>query len=127
MARSERTSKFRFAFWTFAIISFLLNVTPLAVYAIKAVFAADLVYQKISLTMTVFVVLIMTIISLANKIVLRSRLWIILIGIYICLESIMTPLIIIAVCQILDELIVSPLKKSYKNKLTINKELDNRL
>jgi hypothetical protein len=39
----------------------------------------------------------------------------------------MTPLIIIAVCQVIDELIVCPVKNSLSNKLTISKELDKRL
>lgn len=122
----SRTSKMRRAYWIFAIMSLLLNICPLAVYTIKALYEANLTHEKIALSMTVFVVLIMTIISIANKIVLRSRLWIILIGVYICIDYIMTPLIIIAVCQILDELLIAPLKKSFKNKLIINKEIDKR-
>lgn len=121
-----RTSKFRLSFWILAVMSFMLNVAPLAIYAINAVVAADLVYEKVALSMTVFIVLIMTLISIVNKIAFRSRLWIALIGIYICIDSIMTPLIIIAVCQIIDELIISPLKKNQKNKLIINKEMDKR-
>jgi hypothetical protein len=123
---SERTSRFRLSFWILAVMSFMLNVAPLAIYAINAVVAADLVYEKVALSMTVFIVLIMTLISIVNKIAFRSRLWIALIGIYICIDSIMTPLIIIAVCQIIDELIISPLKKNQKNKLIINKEMDKR-
>lgn len=123
---SERTSRFRLSFWILAVMSFMLNVAPLAIYAINAVVAADLVYEKVALSMTVFIVLIMTLISMVNKIAFRSRLWIALIGIYVCIDSIMTPLIIIAVCQIIDELIISPLKKNQKNKLIINKEMDKR-
>ena len=123
---SERTSRFRLSFWILAVMSFMLNVAPLAIYAINAVVAADLVYEKVALSMTVFIVLIMTLISIVNKIAFRSRLWIALIGIYVCIDSIMTPLIIIAVCQIIDELIISPLKKNQKNKLIINKEMDKR-
>lgn len=118
-----RTSRFRLSFWILAVMSFMLNVAPLAIYAINAVVAADLVYEKVALSMTVFIVLIMTLISIVNKIAFRSRLWIALIGIYVCIDSIMTPLIIIAVCQIIDELIISPLKKNQKNKLIINKEI----
>lgn len=121
------TSKYRLYTWIFTIISLLLNICPLAVYTIKAMFESDLVYEKVALTMTVFIVLILTIVCFVNKIVLRSRLWIILIGVYFCLGEILTPLIIIAICQVLDELIVHPLKKHYKNKYVINKEIDKRL
>lgn len=124
---SDRTKKFRNLYWIFLILSILSNICPLAVYTIQALINADLVHEKVALTMTVFIVLILTIISLINKITLRSRLWIILIGIYLCLDYIMTPLIIIAICQIMDELIFSPLKKRYKNRLIINKEMDKRV
>lgn len=77
--------------------------------------------------MTVLIVVILTIVSIVNKVAIKSRLWIVLIGIYVCLNYIMTPLIIIAVCQVIDELIVSPLKSSFKTKLTINKQIDGRM
>ena len=124
---SEITKKHRLWYWIFFALSLLLNVGPLTVYTIKAVIEADLVYEKVTLVMTVFVVLIMTVISLINKVAMRSRLWVILIGIYFCLDYIMTPLIIIAVCQVVDEIIVSPLKKHFREKLSINKEIDRRL
>ena len=121
------TKTYRFKYWMLFALSLLLNICPLAVYTIQALFQGQLVYQKVALTMTVFIVLIMTVISIVNKITLRSRLWIILIGLYLCLGEILTPLIIIAVCQIADEIIVHPLKGHYKNKLTISKEIDKRL
>ena len=121
-----RTAKFRLLYWIFFAASLLLNVGPLAFYSIGSLCSASLVYEKVALCMTVFVVLIMTFVSMINHIALKSRLWIVLIGIYICLGEILTPLIVIACCQITDELIVSPLKGSFRNKYTINKELDLR-
>ena len=121
------TKKYRTQYIIFAILSLLLNVLPLAVYTLKAVFESTVVYQKVALVSTVFIVLIMTAVSLVNKITLKSRLWIVLIGLYICLDHIMTLLILIAVCQTLDELIISPLKRSSKNKLVINKQIDARM
>ena len=121
------TKNYRIKYWIFLITSILLNVCPLAVYSIKALVEGQLVYQKVALTMTVFVVLIMTVISIINKITLRSRLWLLLIGVYLCIGEILTPLIIIAVCQTVDEIIVHPLKNNYKNKLTISKEIDKRI
>lgn len=121
------TSKYRAYTYIFTVLSILLNVCPLVVYTIKAMLESDLLREKLALTMTVFIVLILSIVCWVNKLVLRSRLWIILIGVYFCLGEILTPLIIIACCQILDELIVHPLKKHYKNKYVINKEIDKRL
>lgn len=108
------------------IFSILLNIAPIAVYVIIALVNCNLVYQKVALTMTVFVVLIMSIICLVNKATMKSRLWVVLIGLYICLDYILTPLIIIAVCQVLDELIVAPVARHYRQRYKINKEIDLR-
>ena len=121
------TKTYRIWFWILAVLSFLLCVGPLAAYSVSALIAADLVIEKVALASTVFIVLIMSVVSWLNKIALRSRLWIILIGLYICLDSIMTPLIIIAACQVIDEIIVCPIKNNLSTKLTISKELDKRL
>ena len=118
------TRKYRIAFWS---IHMLINVCPLAVYTIMALVQGQLIYEKVALTMTVFIVLILTLVSIINKITLRSRLWIILIGVYVCLGEILEPLIVIAFCQIADELVICPLKEHYKRKLTINKEIDKRV
>lgn len=127
MSMSPITKKYTISYWIFLIVSILLNVAPLGVYTIRAAVESNLVHEKITLTMTVLVVIILTIISLINKIALRSRLWIIMLGVYFCLGEILTPLIIVAVCQILDELIVCPLKKYFGDKKTINREIDKRL
>lgn len=120
------TKRYRISFWIFWALHILLNFCPLATYTIIALTEGQLIYEKVALTMTVFVMLILTIISIINKITLRSRLWIILIGVYICLGEILVPLIVVAFCQIFDELLVCPLMNHYKAKLTINKEIDKR-
>ena len=120
------TKRYCLLSWVFTIISILCNIAPLAAYSIKAIMETNLTHEKVTLTMTVFVVLLMTLISFINKSAMRSRLWVVLIGIYVCLDYIMTPLIIIACCQIADELIVCPLKNSFKNKYQINKQIDKR-
>ena len=120
------TKSYKRRYRFFLLTSLIINILPLTYYITKAITESNLIYQKISLTMTVFAVLIMTAISIVNKITLRSRLWIILIGLYICLSEILEPLIIIAACQIMDELLIVPLKKHYKDKLLISKEIDKR-
>ena len=124
--KSARTSKFRKLYCCFAILSVLLNVGPLMGYGIKAACEADLVTQKVALVTTVFVVLILSAIAWLNKTTMRSRVWVILLGLYFCLDYMLTPLIIIACTQILDEWFINPAAKSFKNKLIINKEMDKR-
>lgn len=124
---SDKTKKYCLWYIVFLVTSILLNIGPLAFYSIKAVMESELVHEKVTLVMTVFIVFILTCVSLVNKVAMRSRLWILLIGIYICLDAIMTPLIIIAVCQTLDELVINPLSKSFREKYIINKQIDGRI
>lgn len=120
------TSKLKNLSILLSIVSVLLNIGPLLGYVIASVLQADLVTEKIALSMTVLIVIILTLVSFVNKIALRSRLWIILIGMYICLDSIMTPLIIIACCQVIDELIIHPLAEHFSTRYKINREIDLR-
>ena len=121
------TRKYRRLSFLFGTIRVLLNIAPFAIYAFIALINSTLLYQKTVLCMTVFIVGIMSLITLFQEVAMKSRLWIVLVGIYVCLGQIITPLIIIAVCQVLDELIVAPLHDSYRDKKSINKEIDKRL
>lgn len=120
------TSKYRKLYWLFTLMSVLLNIAPMATYTIIAFSECNIIVEKVTLSMTLLIVLILTIVSWMNKIALRSRLWILLIGLYLCLDYIMIPVMLIAACQVLDELLVSPCRRSFKTKLTIHKELDKR-
>lgn len=123
---NDITKKYRTISLVLLIMCILLNVAPLATYTVMALCQANLVVEKVALTSTIFIVLIMSLYSLVSKTALRSRIWIILLGMYVCLDYILAPLIIIAICQVLDEMFINPLYKHYKNKYTINREIDKR-
>lgn len=92
------TRKYRKLSFLFGFISVLLNIAPFTIYAFIALVDSALIYQKIALSMTVLVVAILSLVAFINKVAMKSRLWIVLVGIYVCLGEIITPLIIIAVC-----------------------------
>lgn len=123
---TDRTKQYKALTILFKILSILLNVGPLAVYTIIALCESNLVVEKVGLVSTVFVVLVLTAIAFVQKVPMRSRIWIILIGLYLCLDSIMAPILIIGITQIVDEWIVCPFHKRFKEKLIINKEIDKR-
>ena len=110
----------------FSLLSLLLNVSPLAAYIIKAFIEEGLTHEKVALSMTVFVVLILSAIAWFNKTTMRSRIWVIIIGLYFAIDKFAAPLILIGATQILDEWIVSPLAKRFKNLYIINKAIDKR-
>ena len=121
------TKKLKRKYIIATILSFLLNVCPLLMFTIIAFISGTAIVHKVTLSMTLLIVLIFTAITFFNNTVFRSKLWILLIGLWICLDNILTPLIVFAACQVIDELIVTPTKNYYKNRYIFNKEIDTRL
>lgn len=126
MTLTPITKKYRLAATILLIVSILLNILPLGYYTVDALINAEFIMDQVKLCMTVFVVLIMSIVSWVNKTTSRSKVWVIIIGLYLCLDSFLVPLLLIGTTQIVDEWIVSPLHKSIRNKYIINKQIDKR-
>lgn len=123
---SNITKKYTNLYWLFRSISFLVLIVPLIVYGIKGFIEGD-VTEKFTLGMTISIAAILVALNILFKYHIRSTIWIIVLGIYFCIDNIMPLLLCIAIGTILDEFIFTPLYKSYKNKATINKEIDKRL
>lgn len=121
------TKKYRRLFWLFTILSLLLNIAAPAYYVFDGLMGDGIIIEKVALTTSIFIVIILSAVAYINKTSMRSRIWILLLGLYICLDTILTPLLIIAITQILDEWLISPLAKSFRNKLVINKQIDKRM
>lgn len=124
---SKATKKYKLQYISLLIFHLMLNILPMTVFTIKAFCESNAVTEKVMLSLMLTVVFILTVVTLINKVVLRSRLWLLLIGLWMCLDSILTVIILIAICQVIDELIVSPLTSRSKNLYTINKEMDKRI
>lgn len=125
---STMTNKYK----KLSILTFLLStmcsLCPILIYVLKAFIDKDVQeVNKYTLGIMCSVALIVTIINIVAKLHLRCIPWILLLGIYLCLRDITSLLIIMAITTIVDELILMPLHKSFKNKYTINKEIDKRL
>lgn len=111
-------------FW----LSVLLTICPILIYVARAFLSSEVQsVNKYTLGIMCSVALIVTIINIVAKLRLRCIPWILLLGIYICLKEITSLLVIMAITTIIDEMIVTPLHKSLKNKYIINKEMDKRL
>lgn len=124
---TNHTKKSRRKYYFLTFLSFLLLIGPIGYYVITALLGGALIVEKLALTGSVLAAVALSAIALLNKTVMRSRIFILLFGLYICLDSIVTPLLIIGSCQILDELIITPLRNSAKIDLISNKSLDRRL
>lgn len=110
----------------FAFLSFLMFFGPAAYYVSSAFLTSTLATQKVAIACSVVVVLILTGIAAVNKIILRSRLWIILIALYFVLGHAAEPIIVIGVTQVIDELMIAPTRDYFKQRYTIHREVDKR-
>ena len=125
---STMTNKYK----KLSILTFLLSticsLCPILIYVIKAFVDNDVKeVNKYTLGIMCSVALVITLINIVAKLHLRCIPWILLLGIYVCLKDITSLLVIMAITTIIDELILTPLHKSFKNKYIINKEIDKRL
>ena len=119
------TAKYKRLYNAFKILSVAVTLGPLCVYFVIAFIKATTV-SKLAVGSTLAIVLILTLVNLIGKYHLRSPLFLLLIGIYTGLGTILTPLYITTAGVVLDEFIFTPVVKKYKQLYTINKEIDKR-
>ena len=119
------TNKYKNIYRTFKLLSWAVTILPLVVYFVIAFSKAEVVH-KLAIGSMLTIVLILTVINIVGKLQLRSPLFLLLIGIYIGLGQILTPLVITSCGVVLDEFIFTPIYKKYKQLYIINREIDKR-
>lgn len=124
---SDITKKSKSLYIAFSIVSFLLTFGPLIYFVCLGYVNSDVTREKVTLTVTIVFALVLTIINVLFKYSIRSTIWLILLGIYVCIDNIVPLLIMLAVGSILDEFLITPLAKMFRSKYKINKEIDKRL
>lgn len=125
MELNERTKKIRNRYRLFKSLSICLTFLPLIVYVIIA-FINGQPFEKFTMGCMVMIALIFVMLNVIMKYNIRSTVWVLILGIYLCLDDITPLLIIMAVSTIIDEFVVSKLANKYKNQFVINKEIDKR-
>ena len=119
------TKKYKIKLNICRLLSFTITVLPVIIYTIKG-FMDGSIGEKVSLGICVILALMFMLINVMFKYHIRSTLWVLLIGIYLCIDNIIPLLIIMAATTIIDEFVLVPLINKYKNKYIINKEIDLR-
>lgn len=125
MELNERTKKAKNKYIFFKTLSICLTFLPLVVYVIMA-FVNGVPLEKFTMGCMVTLALIFVAMNIIFKYNIRSTIWVLILGIYLCLDNITPLLIIMAVSTILDEFVISKLAAKYKNQFVINKEIDKR-
>lgn len=125
IAKSSASKHYKDLAITYKALSIIVTLGPMLFYVVKG-FIEGQTTQKFTMGACAVVAVVLVAINVIMKINLRSPLWILLIGVYICLGKIEILLIVMAVTTMLDEFWFSPAYKSFKNKYTINREIDKR-
>ena len=123
---SDITKRYKLKALIFQCLSTLVLAAPIIYYTILGFINGETT-EKFTLGITFVMAAIMFSINILFKHHIRSTLWVIVLGIYLCLDNIQALLIMVAIGTILDEFLLTPLYKSYKNKANINREIDKRL
>lgn len=119
------TKKYKRLARLFSILSILVILAPLFYYTAEA-FIAGAVVEKLCLGGLATFSIVLVLFNVLLKASLHSPLWIMLLGIYLVLNSILPLILFIAVGTIADEFILSPLARKYRNLYIINNEIDKR-
>lgn len=119
------TNKYKKKYKICRVLSILLTLIPLLVYTILA-FVQGTVSSKITFGMCLLLAAIFTLVNIIFKHRIRCTIWVVMIGIYMCVSNIIPLLFLMAFSTALDEFILSPLESKYKNLYIINKEIDKR-
>ena len=122
----SRTKKFKIAWITASIISATLTLFPLIFFSVQAFITTGLIESKMALCGSLTIVLVLTAICKLKEYKPRSLLWIVLVALWLALDSLGAIIITFTVTQCIDEFLVCPIKRYAKERYTINREIDKR-
>lgn len=124
---NTRTKQFMWAAILLTALSIILSFGPAAIYLVQGFIHAQVVVEKVALTMSILVAAIGSMVCfLSRTIHFRSRIWIIFLALFYVLDNAFALILIFAITQIIDELVVAPLARHYRSKFSINREIDKR-
>lgn len=127
MEKNDRTKKFATLYRLMALFSLVCTIGPISVFTVYAISNGEIgSKQKLTLGLCLLVCLLLVIINTIKKYNLRSPVYIMILGIHTCIQNLALLFIIMAVTTALDEFVFTPLKREFRMKYTINKEIDAR-
>lgn len=127
MEKNDRTKKFAGLYRLMAFLSLVCTIGPISVFTIYAISNGEIgSKQKLTLGLCLLVCVLLVIINTIKKYNLRSPVYIMILGIHSCIQNLTLLFIIMAVTTALDEFVFTPLKREFRMKYTINKEIDAR-
>lgn len=125
---TKATEKYRTNYLITFFVSWALTIVPLVVFAILGLCNGEVsVTNKVSLGLTLTLVLFMSALNLFSKLNIKMTLiWGMLFAIYCTVDHFFSAILVMFLCTAVDEIIVTPLNKYYKRKYLHNKDADER-
>jgi hypothetical protein len=123
---SNPTKKYKTLTLFFTILSFIAVAAPLIYYFATGFMIAE-VTEKFVLSVSLILALVLTTVSVLAKMHIRAPLFIIILALALILDSIFPLILWICIGTIVDEILLTPLRKHFRNKYVINKEIDKRI
>ena len=129
--KSERTKQCKRLSILFLVLHILCLFGPL-LYFIPYAYIVGEVGRKLALSLFLIVALCLSVVSIISDAKTRggmakSIMWILVIGISICLQEVKVFVYIMAIVSIIDELVIVRLRAKYKDAYAANKEIDRRM
>lgn len=121
------TQKYKRIHELLALLSLVCSFGPLIFFTIKACLTTGLVHNKFGLISSVAVVLILTAVCKLKEYKPRSLIWIALCGLWLVFESMGSIIIWFTATQVLDEFILTPMKKRAYRQYSDQKSIDKRI
>ena len=129
--KSERTKQCRRLSILFLVLHILCLFGPL-LYFIPYAYIVGEVGRKLALSLFLIVALCLSVVAIISDAKTRgglakSIMWILVIGISICLQEVKVFVYIMAIVSVIDELVIVRLRAKYKDAYAANKEIDRRM
>lgn len=122
---STITKKYKRLSFIFGLLSILCTVSPVTYFTVLGFINGE-IRNKVTLGCTLMLCLVLVVINIIKKENLRSPVYIMILGIYMCLDNLLSLFLIMAITTMLDEMVFTPLHRMYKNRAIINREIDKR-
>ena len=106
-------------------VSLLLTFGPVIGFGIYAM-AVSGTAEKLALSLLSILSMAIAVVNVLFKFSFRSSIYVLLLGVSIALKEMTAVLIIVAICTALDDFVFDPRTKHYREKFSINKEIDRR-
>lgn len=126
MTKSKTTKKYSRLALIFTLLSFLCVMGPALIYVGIGIATATLITQKVVLTASIVMVFLFTMVSAVTKWAFRSKIWLIILALFFVIDHLLVMIFVFAITQVIDELIFAPCARHFRNKRSINIEIDKR-